>query len=489
MSPTDIIFAQSSARGRSAIAVHRISGMGCLQKLSACIRTAVATATGTELGSESLALKHAATRYGFLVDSEGEIVDDCLFTFFKAPFSYTGEDTLEVSSHGNPFIVSRIHALLRQAGLRDAEPGEFTQRAYLNGKLDLTRAEAIDQLIHAETAAGVALARKATSGTISQHTFELREQLINIMAYFEAHIDFAEDEVGNYDAESQKTQLEAIAARIKLLSNSYTSGIRMREGLKVVFLGEPNAGKSSLYNALLGTERAIVTAIPGTTRDVVEDRLVINGKDFVLLDTAGVRDTEDQIEKIGVERTIRTAKEADILCYVIDPTDMNASSLKNELEQKIAELKVSMKDADAASGAGAEVIILTKSDLWPDALRQETLRLIHHDSRFSGRTAMCSSQNAKVAEVRKFFEDTYDTLLMAGRRSDSPVLISQRQQDKALLALGAVEHAIEMVSGRDFPEKIASTLVLASQHLTELVGEIGTEDVLANIFSNFCIGK
>jgi tRNA modification GTPase len=485
MSPTDIIFAQSSAKGRSAIALHRVSGDGCLQRLSRYFRTAVATVTGTELGTEPLMLKHSVTRYGFLVDSQGSIVDDCLFTFFKSPWSYTGEDTLEISSHGNPFISSRIHTLLRQVGLRDASPGEFTQRAYLNGKLDLTRAEAIDQLIHAETSAGVELARMATSGTISIHTRELREQLVNIMAYFEAHIDFAEDEVGSYDAVSQKYQLELIHGRIKSLSDSYTSGMKMREGLKVVFLGEPNAGKSSLYNSLLGTDRAIVTDIPGTTRDVVEDRLLINGKDFVLLDTAGVRDTEDRIEKMGVERTLRAANEADILCHVIDPMQLNTQVLEKSLDEKVSELRSSLNPANA----GAELVILTKSDLWPSALREQVREMEQHRSQLQPVIVHCSSQSAQISEVRKLFDHTYESLLVAGRKGDSPILISQRQQDKALLALSAVEHALEMVAQGDFPEKIASTLVLAAQHLTELVGEIGTEDVLANIFSNFCIGK
>ncbi|MBM3382641.1 MAG: tRNA uridine-5-carboxymethylaminomethyl(34) synthesis GTPase MnmE [Betaproteobacteria bacterium] len=485
MSPTDLIFAQSSAKGRSALALIRISGKGCLQKIERYLRRAVSTTTGTELSSDALVLKHALARYGFLVDVDGTIIDDCLFNFFGEPFSYTGEDTLEISSHGNPYIVARIQALLRRIGMRDAEPGEFTQRAYLNGKLDLTRAEAIDQLIHADTAAGVALARKATSGIIATHTHELREQLIKIMAYFEAHIDFAEDEVGSYDAVSQKQQLELIHVKVRSLADSYASGMKMREGLKVVFLGEPNAGKSSLYNALLGTERAIVTAIPGTTRDVVEDRLLINGKDFVLLDTAGVRETHDQIEKIGVERTLRAAKEADILCYVIDPVHMNASALELELKQKISELKASAQ----TNKSGAELIVLTKSDLWPSALSERINELSRQSDAHVPPITLSSSQTATVGDVRKLFEKIYDATLVAGRNSDSPVLISRRQQDKALLALGAVEHAIDMVARGDFPEKIASTLVLASQHLTELVGEIGTEDVLANIFSSFCIGK
>lgn len=485
MSSTEIIFAQSSAPGRSAIALHRVSGAGCYQRLAPFIRTAVLTPTGTEVGKEILSLKHSVTRYGFLLDVNGAVIDDCLFTFFKEPLSYTGEETIEISSHGNPFISSRIQTLLRINGLRDAKPGEFTQRAYLNGKLDLTRAEAIDQLIHAETAAGIELARKATSGVIGQHSLALRDQLVAVMAYFEAHIDFAEDEVGTYDSESQTVVLTSVRQRIQFLCNSYQSGIKMREGLKVVFLGEPNAGKSSLYNALLGKERAIVTAIPGTTRDVVEDRLVLSGRDFVLLDTAGIRETEDQIEKIGVERTISAAKQADINCYIVDPTHCSPQNLKKELQRKIEELTQSaISSCDAI-----QIVILTKSDLWSDELTKAILDTESNSDRQLRRFFQCSSKTGYIEAIRSALESAYDERINATQNSDSPILISKRQQDKASLALSAVDHALEMIQKKDFPEKIASTLVLASQHLSEMVGEIGTEDVLTNIFSNFCIGK
>ena len=486
MSSTDTIFAQSTAKGRSAIALHRISGPGCYEKICDLVKCATQNDDGTSTPGKPLELKHAASKYGFLIDENGSVVDDCVFTLFKAPNSYSGEETLEIACHGNPFISARLHSLMRRMGFRDALPGEFTQRAFLNGKIDLTRAEAIDQLIHADTSAGIELARKASTGSIGKHSRELRERLVAVMAYFEAHIDFAEDEVGSYSSEIQIAELTSIKNAVQVLFESYVSGIKIREGIKIVFLGEPNAGKSSLYNTLLGSDRAIVTDIPGTTRDVVEDRLTLNGRDFVLMDTAGVRETSDKIEKIGVDRSISSAKKADIVCFIIDPTVLDEKKLAEQIEYRLENLR---KPLQGLSQFTEEIVVLSKADTWNDALKHqiELLKVVAKSTELS--LVPCSSANSDASWLKTELEKKYDLIVNYGRIGESPILISQRQQDKAKLAMETLEHAISWAHKNDFPEKIASLLLLTAQHLADLVGEIGTEDVLTSIFSNFCIGK
>jgi len=486
MGSTDTIFAQSTAKGRSAIALHRISGPDCFEKISSLVRCSTQNDDGTSTPGKPLELKHSTSKYGFLIDEHGSVVDDCVFTLFRAPHSYSGDETLEIACHGNPFISARLHSLLRRVGFRDALPGEFTQRAFLNGKLDLTRAEAIDQLIHSDTSAGIELARKASTGSIGKHSRELRERLVSVMAYFEAHIDFAEDEVGSYTSETQIKELTSIKKAVQLLFESYVSGIKIREGITIVFLGEPNAGKSSLYNTLLGNDRAIVTDIPGTTRDVVEDRLTLNGRDFVLMDTAGVRETSDKIEKIGVDRSISSAKKADIVCFIIDPTIHDEQDLGRQIANRLENLRTPLK---GMSRYTEEIVVLSKEDTWNDTLKNQFERLRVEPESNNLSFVSCSSANLDASWLKNELEKKYDLIVNYGRIGESPILISQRQQDKAKLAMETLEHAISLAHKNDFPEKIASLLLLTAQHLADLVGEIGTEDVLTSIFSNFCIGK
>lgn len=486
MSPsTDTIFAQSTATGRSAIAVHRISGPLSLALLRDHFRTIKKGHDEILAPGPVLSLKHGLARYGFIVDDDFSIIDDCLITYFKAPLSYTGEETIEVSCHGNPLITAKLHSLLRKRGCRDALPGEFTQRAFLNGKLDLTRAEAIDQLIHAESAEGLELARKATSGSINKFSKAIKDRLVAVMSYFEAHIDFAEDEIGSYSAESQTVELRRIRDDIIQLRDSYESGLKIREGLKVVFIGEPNAGKSSLYNSLLGHERAIVTDIPGTTRDVVEDKLRIQGHEFVLLDTAGIRDTEDKVEKIGVTRTISSALSADILCYLIDPSQLNVEDFDSELSSSVRTLRESIQH----SAQIEEVIVFTKSDSWSPDITHKVAEAEKSWQKLGCTSVATSSHTLQNEMLLDSLIQSRERLLNRNSHREIPVLISKRQQDKAQSAVHSLNEAITLLEKDDYPEKIASLLIATTQHLSDVIGEVGNEDVLTNIFSNFCIGK
>lgn len=481
---TATIFAQSSAFGRSAIAVHRVSGPESVRLLQGAFRTAQRQGDEIVPGA-TLNHQHAVSRYGFVVDDDGRVIDDCLITYFQAPHSYTGEDTFEISCHGNPLITAKLHSVLRKKGCREALPGEFTQRAFLNGKLDLTRAEAIDQLIHSDTTAGLELARKATSGTINKFSNSIKARLIAVMSYFEAHIDFAEDDVGDYASHTQKAELIDIQNQLIQLRDSYESGLKIREGLKVVFVGQPNAGKSSLYNTLLGHERAIVTEVPGTTRDVVEDKLLIKGHDFILLDTAGLRATEDTVEKIGVQRTISSAKDADIICFLVDPTGLSSTAFEKELDALLRELKGNTQTTHPQHS----IVVFTKQDLWTSDRLELVSRSVSSLRESGCEAVISSSMNGQSEHCMEAILQTGLKILSQSASGQTPVLISKRQQDKADLAVQSLNEAIRLIECNDFPEKIASLLIATTHHLTDVIGEVGNDDVLAHIFSNFCIGK
>ncbi|MEN9809871.1 MAG: hypothetical protein RLZZ488_1438 [Pseudomonadota bacterium] len=483
---SETIFALSSAKGRSAVSLHRISGPSALKTVIPLLRHPdFQIASANTKWQQKVDLRPSVSKYCFLVSEDGEIIDDCLVTYFKAPHSYTGEDTIEIGSHGNPLIIAKLHSTLRQLGMREAKPGEFTQRAYLNGKMDLTRAEAIDQLIHADTYAGIALARQASEGRIAEVALKIRQRLTSAMAYFEAHIDFADDEVGNYDSRSQMLLLSDIRNELKRLMESFSVGLKIREGLRVAFVGVPNAGKSSLYNALLGYERAIVTDIPGTTRDVLEDRLVLNKRDFILLDTAGIRETADTVEKIGVERTWNSAKGADIICLVIDPTQHQAATIEETVFQQAKDLL----DPLHAFGISNAVVVLTKEDCWTEKQKAEWTRFKNQEQNFNFALCKTSASKPEIGALTALLESVHDRLFSLEQNQESAILISERQRDKVALALRSLDTAISLVSENDFPEKVASMLIQTAQHVSEIVGEIGTEDVLNDIFANFCIGK
>jgi tRNA modification GTPase len=487
----DTIFALSSARGRAGISLHRISGGQCHQLLAPFLRAV--TPDRDEGLSEGLRiqLKHARAKYCFIVDHKTELIDDCIVTFFEAPNSYTGEHTVEICAHGNPLISARLHSFLRNLGFRDARPGEFTQRAYLNGKIDLTRAEAIDQLIHAETQAGVTLARQASEGTIARVSLDIREQIMKALAYFEAHIDFGDDEVGTYAGQNQIEELKLIKKSLHELSESYSIGVKMREGIRVSFLGRPNAGKSSLYNALLGHERAIVTNIPGTTRDILEDRFSLDHRDFVLLDTAGLRISDNQVEQIGISRSLEAAKNSDIVLLIIDPTELleHESSEKESLSKKVSELCQEILTQINKTNVQNFILVLTKNDCWPDAFAQSLKGITTFLDPQINATVTVSAHSHGLDQLFDILKETYDKIIDSQGTCNSAILISKRQQDKTLLAIRTLDEAINCAENNEYPEKIASLLISSAHQVREIVGDIGTDDILEKIFSNFCIGK
>ena len=465
----DIIFALATSNSRSALHLHRLSGNGVLKILGPYLFSAGGK-KNLDLPSHS---EKPLTRYAIIKNKNNEIIDDVVFTYFANPRSFTGEDVVEISTHGNPTLSLQLHSFLRNIGFRDAKPGEFTQRAMLHGKLDLAQAEGINQLIHAESLGGIELARNNVDGILSQETKGIRNQIIELLAYLEAHIDFAPDEVGNYEPKQLLPKITEIKNKLNSLYQSYENGLKIREGLKIILCGKPNSGKSSLYNGFLKQDRAIVTNIPGTTRDVLEDKLYLDNKEFVLLDTAGIRNTTDEVEKIGVERTLSNVKQADIICYLISSPNLSANNYNQEIENEIREFK---EQAQVQSSQKI-IVVVTKKDLLPTELQKA----------FSTKNILISQND--YANLKENLLNLHHELLDKTDLKKSPMIISQRQKDKVSAALQFIEESEQLISIADYPEKIASLLNGARTSLEEIVGEISVDNVFEKIFSTFCIGK
>lgn len=470
----DIIFAAATHLGRSALHLTRVCGVGCFEQLSNFLLTPGHVKKKVfKIRPESA---KPTTKYCLIVTRDNEVIDDVIVTFFPGPHSYCGEDTFEISSHGNPIITSQIHSLLRMCGFRDALPGEFTQRAFLNGKMDLTQAEAVAQLIDAETLGGVTLARRANEGEVTEISLSLRNDLVDSLAYLEAHIDFGPEDVGDFDGSTLLPKLHELERKLNSLAESRNRGRKIQEGLKVALVGAPNAGKSSLYNALLKESRAIVTEIPGTTRDVLIERLVLDRRDFVLLDTAGLRETGDVVEKLGIEKTKKSAEDADVICYVVD--------VNVEFEQLASSVN-HLKITNEVRSQQSSILVLNKSDLVNSADKQK-LESTWADQSFT-KTVIVNHLN--VEALAEALIQTYDEMSGSNSNSRDAVLISQRQFDKVTASLAAVRHACELIESGSYPEKIAARLNEARTSLEELVGEISLDNVFEKIFSTFCIGK
>ena len=388
-----------------------------------------------------------------------------------------------------------MHSFFRSLGIRDAKDGEFTSRAVLNGKLDLAQAEGINQLIHAETMGGIQLARNNVEGILSKETLDIRAQIIELLAYLEAHIDFAPDEVGSYEPKNLIPKVNAVKEKLTHLFATYENGIKIREGLKVVLCGKPNAGKSSLYNALLKNDRAIVTSIAGTTRDVLEDKFLIENKEFVLLDTAGIRETQDEVEQIGISKTFLNVNKSDIICYLISAPNLNKENYREEIKKECEEF---MSQIQFNSRRQKLILALNKWDL----ISEEEKNIFGIDPALSPRG---STQDDKLLSINNlpfvfisqynfeelknkllnFYEETFEK----NNLKNSPMLISQRQKDKVEGALKYMEEAHSLCEAQDFPEKVASLINSAQILCEEIVGEISLDNVFEKIFSSFCIGK
>lgn len=447
----DPIVAIATPFGESAIGAVRLSGKGVIDIAKRFFRTR----------SE---IKPRYAHFGTLVDEEGEVIDEGILIYYKAPKSYTGEDMVELSLHGNPLILKRALGLFLNAGCRLAEPGEFTKRAFLNGKLDLAQAEAVAELITAKTE----LARKASirqlKGELSRYVNSLRESLIELSAYIEADIEFSEEDIPTLTKEQVLGMVDKVLEGIDQLLKTAKTGRFLREGMRLAIVGKPNVGKSSLFNALLKEERSIVTDIEGTTRDYIEETLNLRGIPVVLVDTAGIREAKDPVEKLGVKRSVRKIEEADVVLFVLD-SSVGISEEDMSIYEKV-------KDRET-------IVVINKIDLGEVSLPLEI---------FEGHSIIKVS--ALTGHGLKDLEE--EILKKAGALAQEGLTIYVSVRHEELL-----KEAKEILKGfkrtygkEDISPEIAMLDIReAADHLGEIVGYITTEEVLGSIFSRFCIGK
>ncbi|MEK7313989.1 MAG: tRNA uridine-5-carboxymethylaminomethyl(34) synthesis GTPase MnmE [Deltaproteobacteria bacterium] len=461
MNREDTIAAIATAGGEGGVGIIRISGPGAKGVGSFVFSPAKQTKAG---------LRPARLYYGAITNPDtGKITDTGYMVFFKGPASYTGEDTVELHLHGGPLILKKTLSLVLRFGARLAEPGEFTKRAFLNGKLDLTQAEAVSDLIRAKTEKAYASAMGRLEGRLSKRINSIKEKLLDLAARIEAELDFSEDEIQGLKENKLLAMLKEAATEIQTLLASYDEGRVLKEGLKVLILGRPNAGKSSLLNVLLKEERAIVTHVPGTTRDVIEEVLSINGMPVRLMDTAGLRDTEDIVESMGIKRTKERAAMADLILYVVDALSAGYAedlSLIRSFEQDGKKIIVVANKSDLLGPEGRERLksfFKPRNVVFVSALKETGIDVLE------GKIS-CSFSKTGLAE-----------------RDPGELITSIREKKSLQEALKSLERAMAACSmPREF---VAADLRQSIMRLGEITGEVTTEDILEKIFSTFCIGK
>lgn len=462
------IVALATAPGIGAIAVIRVSGEGAIALTNKLFR-------GKDLTQQPSHTAH----FGTFRSASDTLIDEVLVTVFQSPRSFTKEDVVEVSCHGSEYIIRQILTELTNAGARLAKPGEFTQRAFLNGQFDLVQAEAVADVIAADSAASHRAALSQLRGGFSKQLKELRQQLIDFVALVELELDFGEEDVEFAKRDQLRGLMQTIRGVIQPLIDSFTAGNVIKNGVPTVIVGKPNAGKSTLLNALLNEEKAIVSDIPGTTRDVIEDELFIDGVRFRLIDTAGLRDTTDTIEAIGVARTRQQIDKAALVVYLFDGT----TTTPDELQEMIAELSESGKPY---------VLVGNKADAVSAATRQTldgSLRAI------SSTANVPSSQSIIWISAKDAQIDALKTVLSARARTDSAmqagssVVTNARHLQHLTATDDALAHAIAAIDAGTSADWIAMDLRIALRELGELTGEVTTDDLLASIFGRFCIGK
>ena len=447
------ICAISTAPGAGGIAVVRISGSQALE-------------FGSKVFSKSLAtVADRSVAFGRFRDAEGTVLDEGLALVLRGPGSYTGEDTVEFNIHGSQFIQREVMRALIEAGCRQAGPGEFTQRAFLNGRLDLTQAEAVADLIAAEHAGAHRLALDQLRGGFAREINALREALIGFAGLLELELDFAEEDVEFADRERFDVLLADLLSRVGRLADSFASGNAMKEGIPVAIVGAPNRGKSTLLNALLGDDRAIVSDIPGTTRDTVEDACTIDGLRFRFIDTAGLRDTDDVIESEGIRRALDKASSAATVLLLLDTsTDANEN-----VRARIAALNLA-PDAHV-------MVVWNKCDIAPaPASASET-------------TVPSLAMSASTGEG---LDDLRQALLNQHRADDQghQLVVTNLRHFEALSAAQTALQAVREGLTNSLPsDLVAVDARQALHHLGEITGAVHADDILGHIFSHFCIGK
>ena len=469
----DTIYAPATIPGTGAISVIRVSGPDAhaiADKVITCRKGTISDAPGYTI------------KFGNIYDSAGAVIDEVLVSVFRAPYSYTGENSVEISCHASSYIVSAILDLLCEAGARAAEPGEFTQRAYLNGKMDLAQAEAVADVIASQNAAAHRIAFKQMKGGFSSELRGMRSELLELVSLMELELDFSEEEVEFADRSRLDSLLEQIIAHVTRLIDSFRLGNAIKNGVPVAIAGATNTGKSTLLNALLGEDRAIVSDVHGTTRDTIEETLNIDGILFRFIDTAGLRETDEVVEKIGIQRTFQKISEASIVLGMVDLTrdfESTCETVREVIEkvefstQKLIILVNKIDISDINKNVTTENYIVSELDNKGVTEQVDIIRISAKNG-----TGISDLRAVLAASQRDLLGDS-DTTLVTNQRhlqalSDSRTSLLRVREG---LAAGLPTD----LAAQDIREAI--------YHLGSIVGEISTDEVLGNIFANFCIGK
>ena len=461
MNNNDIICAPATVPGTGAISVIRISGKGSLEladKIISLRKGSIAQSKGYTL------------HFGSIFASDGSLLDEVIVSVFRAPNSYTGEDGVEISCHSSKYIVSETIGLLCEKGCRMAGPGEFTQRAYLNGKMDLAQAEAVADVIAADSKAALRVAQSQLRGEYSAAFKELRDALVRLSALVELELDFSEEEVEFASREMIIGLAESAIAKMSRLRDSYRVGNALKNGVPVAIVGAPNVGKSTLLNALLGEDRAITSDIPGTTRDTVEESIVIEGVRYRFIDTAGIRETEQMIERLGIERSLAKIRDAAIVICLLDATkkdesEQMLSKVESLIDVENQKIIVVANKSDLNGHVKEELSGLSEGAISISALRKEGLREL------------------EKAIVKCGFADTDEHVIVTSARHYNAL-------SSAVESLRAVVRAVrEGISEELLAEDLRAAICDINSIFASTSDSITPDEVLGEVFGKFCIGK
>ena len=452
MPAADTIVALSSPSGESAIALIRLSGPACAELALA-------------ITQRNQPLKKRYAHYAKYIDVNEIQIDECVFTYFADGESFTGEPMLEIAPHGNPMIVQKILADLMARGCRPAEPGEFTRTAFLNGRMDLSQAEAISDLIRARSDRSLEVAQRQLHGSVGRKMSELTERLLGVMAQLEAYIDFPEEDLPDEDQVGPAFELRKLIEEMGDLMETQRYSALLHEGIKTLIIGEPNVGKSSLINALTGAERSIVSDIPGTTRDYISAFIILGSWRIEILDTAGLHEASDAIERIGIDHTIEQAETADFFLLVLD-ANLPYPTLPDALLQRI--------------NPANTIVIENKTDLPSAQSCADFLPDLQHVS-----TSLLERKG--LAELRETWQKSIDDSLTYGQNNG--VVVNARHAASLREAVDALKLASSKLKLGDHSELIVADMREAIEHIGQVVGRVDNERMLDRLFKQFCIGK
>ncbi|MEF2598253.1 MAG: tRNA uridine-5-carboxymethylaminomethyl(34) synthesis GTPase MnmE [Bacteroidales bacterium] len=464
----DTICAPATVPGTGAIAIIRMSGKDSFRiadKVVSCKGSTISETEGYKL------------RYGVALEADGTDLDTVLVSVFRSPHSYTGEDSVEISCHSSKFVVERLLQRLVDSGARMAGPGEFTQRAFVNGKMDLAQAEAVADVISSQNAAAHRVAYSQLKGGFSKELKALRDELLKMTSLLELELDFSEEDVEFASRRELSALLDGALRHIHSLTDSFRYGNALRNGVPVAIVGAVNAGKSTLLNALVGDDRAIVSDIAGTTRDTVEETMTIDGTLFRFIDTAGLRTTQDEVEKIGISRSYKKMSEAEIVLALLDVTvpeeenEHSISDIVNNLDVKSQKLIVLLNKVDVL-GSNINVSLLNNTVSSPD---EKVTKLY-------------------ISAKTGFGLDTLRTLLSDSQKtatldSGQTIVTNLRHYQSLMSAAASLEKVRFSLTTSQTPDLLSEDLRQALHHLSSILGEVTPDEVLGNIFERFCIGK